>query len=156
MSKSASSVLTANRLRDGTVVFLDHDGVWVESFAGAAIARSPDEARALEARGVHDAARNLVVEPYLIELRDVAGRLEPVRYRERVRIAGPSIIDDVPGYQSPSPHASPTSPPTPPAWGEDRGEGQHKAPTQYPAPHPNPLPVKNGEREHGVQLTEAA
>src|SRR3989442_1217325 len=105
MSKSALqiSILTANRLGDGVVVFLDYDGSWVESLAGAAVGRSPDEMRALEARGAHDAARNLVVEPYLIEVHETAGRLTPIRYRERVRVAGPSILEDVPGYASPIP-----------------------------------------------------
>ena len=105
MSKSAAiSVLTANRLSDGAVVFLDFDGVWVESLRGAVVARSPDEARALESRGAFDAARNLVVEPYLVEMNEVAGNLVPVRFRERVRLGGPSILDDVPGYvETPKP-----------------------------------------------------
>jgi uncharacterized protein DUF2849 len=95
-------VLTANRLHDGAVVFLNFDGDWVASLLGVVIARSPDEARGLEARGVHDAARNLVVDPYLVEMREVAGVLLPLRQRERVRLSGPSILDDVPGYLAPA------------------------------------------------------
>ena len=78
-------VLTANRLRDGAVVFLNFDGDWVASLLGVVIARSPDEARGLEARGVHDAARNLVVDPYLVEMREVAGVLLPLRARASQR-----------------------------------------------------------------------
>lgn len=105
MSKRAPSisVLTANRLHDGIVVFLDAAGAWVESIEGASVARSPEAAQALEALGVRDAAANLVVEPYLVEVRESGGRLVPVRVRERVRIAGPSILDDVPGYVAPTP-----------------------------------------------------
>lgn len=104
MSKNAPqhSILTANRLGDGIVVFLDFEGAWSESLAEAVVARSPDEVRALEDRGAYDAGRNLVVEPYLVEIREAAGRLEPIRYRERVRAAGPTILDDVPGYVSPT------------------------------------------------------
>src|SRR5262245_22826211 len=104
MSKISAHVhiLTANRLRDGAVVFLNFDGDWVQTLAGAVIARSPDEVRGLEARGVHDAARNLVVDPYLAEMREVAGALQPLRQRERVRLAGPSILSDVPGYVPPA------------------------------------------------------
>jgi hypothetical protein len=93
MSRPTSTlwVLTANRLSDGIVVFLHHDGGWVQSFAGAAVARTPEEAHALEARGSRDALRNRVVDPYLVEVAERAGRLEPIRYRERVRILGPSI-----------------------------------------------------------------
>jgi hypothetical protein len=102
MSRSAEiSVLTANRLGDGTVVFLDFEGAWSENLAEAVIARSPDEARALQDRGTYDAEHNLVVEPYLVEVRETAGGFVPIRYRERVRVAGPSILDDVPGYVAP-------------------------------------------------------
>ena len=46
MSKTAAvSVLTANRLGDGIVVFLDFEGAWSESLAEALVARSPDEVR---------------------------------------------------------------------------------------------------------------
>ena len=103
MSKSAPhiSVLTANRLDDGIVVFLDFEGAWNESLAEAVVARDPGEARALEDRGAYDAAHNLVVEPYLVEVRETQAGLTPVRYRERVRAGGPSVLDDVPGYVAP-------------------------------------------------------
>ena len=165
MSKNAAklSLLTANRLGDGTVVFLDFEGAWNESIAEALVAHSPDEVRALEDRGAYDAARNLVVEPYLVEIREAAGRFEPIRYRERVRAAGPSMLDHVPGYVAPSPSsgASLPSPHAPSALGEGhggavppaRGEGRPQAPAQsVSAPHPSPLPA-SGERE---PLVEAA
>ena len=139
MSKRAPgvAVLTANRLHDGIAVYLAADGRWVESIAAAAIARSPDEARALQEQGARDAARNLVVEPYLAEVAETGGHLVPARMRERVRVEGPSILHDVPGYAgspsthagSHSPRATPTSPPAPTARGEGRGEGQGHTPT---------------------------
>lgn len=104
MSKKAPtlSVLTANRLSDGVIVFLDFEGAWSTIFAEATVASSPDEVRALEDRGAYDAQRNLVVEPYLVEVREIDGQLVPVRQRERVRAAGPSILADVPGYVAPA------------------------------------------------------
>jgi hypothetical protein len=168
MSKSArlTSVLTANRLGDGAVVFLDGDGAWTETISAAAIARTPEAARALEARGAHDAARNLVVDFYLVEVREAADGPTPVRMRERVRVAGPSILGDVPGYASPSPRASPTPPRAPSTRGEGRGlpsakaegEGQTLARTlpSVAPPHPSPLPVKNGDRESRAPAPEAA
>ncbi len=104
VSKNATqrSILTANRLGDGTAVFLDFEGAWSEIIAEAVVANSPDEVRALEDRGAYDSAHNLVVEPYLVEVREVAGRIEPIRYRERVRAGGPTILEDVPGYVSPA------------------------------------------------------
>jgi hypothetical protein len=95
-------VLTANRLGDGAVVFLNFDGDWAASLTGVVIARSPDEARGLEARGLFDARRNLVVDPYLVDMREAAGALVPLRQRERVRLEGPSIVGDVPGYVAPA------------------------------------------------------
>ena len=132
MSKNAPqrSILTANRLGDGAVIFLDFEGAWSEAIDEALVALSPDEVRALEDRGAYDSAHNLVVEPYLVEIREVAGRIEPVRYRERVRAGGPTILDDVPGYVSPA------------------------------APHPSPLPVVSETRlRHGGErelIVEAA
>jgi len=113
MSKNTPqiSVLTANRLGDGIVVFLGSNGDWIEGIGDVAVARSPEEARALEAQGARDTANNVVVDAYLVEVREAAGGLTPVRTRERVRVAGPSILADVPGYVSPSPHRSPR-------WGE--------------------------------------
>ena len=103
MSKRAPevSVLTANRLTDGTVVFLAPDGNWVERIEGAAVARSAEETAALQAQGARDAARNLVVEPYLAELTESGAHPVPARMRERVRVEGPSILADVPGYVPP-------------------------------------------------------
>jgi hypothetical protein len=122
MSKSSGhvQVLTANRLGDGAVVFLNFDGDWVATLAGVVIARSPDEARGLAARGHFDAGRNLVVDPYLVEMRELAGALVPLRQRERVRLDGPSILDDVPGYAAPS--LLPNTADSPGATGNARAE----------------------------------
>ncbi|MGE0850555.1 MAG: DUF2849 domain-containing protein [Hyphomicrobiaceae bacterium] len=103
MSRNAEiSVLTANRLSDGAVVFLDFEGAWSESFAEAVLARTPDEVRALQDRATYDAFHNVIVEPYLVEVCETEAGLTPVRYRERVRAGGPSVLDDVPGYTAPS------------------------------------------------------
>jgi hypothetical protein len=103
MSKrsTGSSILTANRLSDGRAVFLDFEGAWNESIDVALVARTSQELTELEARGAFDAAQNLVVEPYLVEVRETDGCLVPVRQRERVRAGGPSILNDVPGYAAP-------------------------------------------------------
>jgi hypothetical protein len=116
------SVLTANRLQDGIVVYLAADGRWVETIDGAVVTRSAEEARALQEQGARDAARNLVVEPYLAAVAETGGRLAPARMRERVRMEGPSVLGDVPGY-APSPRTTSTSPRARTARGEGQVEG---------------------------------
>jgi hypothetical protein len=64
------SVLTANRLADGAVVFLDFEGDWSDNLAAAVVARAADERRALNDRGRYEAERRLVVEPHLLEVEE--------------------------------------------------------------------------------------
>ena len=137
MSKTSAhvTVLTANRLADGAVVFLNFDGDWVATLTGVVIARSPDEARGLEARGAYDARRNLVVDPYLVDMREIAGTLVPLRQRERVRLSGPSIVDDVPGYLAPVGNEG--GPPQP-AGPSVKAEGGDLV---RPRPEPRPQPA---------------
>jgi hypothetical protein len=81
--------LTANRLVDGTVVYWQ-SGHWVESFGdGESFASEADGKAALAAAQAFVAA-NLVVNPYLFELKD--GR--PAKEREIIRAMGPSVRSD--------------------------------------------------------------
>ena len=97
------SILTANRLGDGIVVFLDFEGAWSESIAEAASLVHPTRSRALAgSRGSYDAgtqSRGRTLSGR--GPRSRPARLDPIRYRERVRVGGPSILDDVPGYVAP-------------------------------------------------------
>jgi hypothetical protein len=95
MFKAASAgpkkAITANRLSDGLVVFLDDAGGWSLSVADARlVVDGPelDEANAY-ARAQHDA--RIVVEPYAIDIDVVDGRPVPVRFRERIRAVGPTV-----------------------------------------------------------------
>jgi hypothetical protein len=134
MSKAPTvCVLTANRLRDGTVVFLDFEGAWSETLVEGLVARSPDEVRALRDRGSYDAIRSIVVDPYLIEVHETLSGLLPIRYRERVRATGPSVLDDVPGYREP-------------AAGQRQGLQERLA---YASPPREPQPVE-GPQMHGM------
>jgi hypothetical protein len=166
MSKRAPnvSVLTANRLTDGIVVYLAADGQWIESVEGAAIARTADEVKALQAQGARDAARNLVVEPYLAEVAEEAGaRPLLARMRERVRVEGPSILGDVPGYVAPggAPGANGVRPLASNVRASHNRGGEGSDPVSVhtptsalaPAPHPGPLPASG---ESGSLSVEAA
>ena len=89
-------VVTANRLTDGHVVWLTEDAGWSEAIADARIF-DPADAEAGIAAALHDEARQIIVAPYTTEM-DTAkagetdqGR-QPIRFRERIRANGPSIL----------------------------------------------------------------
>ena len=89
-------VVTANRLRDGIVVYLAADGGWRERVADAAIA--DDQGERLMALASAAVEARLVIDPYLIEVVEDGGLVRPSRYREVIRATGPSVetIADLP------------------------------------------------------------
>jgi sulfite reductase (NADPH) hemoprotein beta-component len=83
--------ITANRLSDGRVVFLDEAGGWTLSIADALLVTDGpplDEANAY-AKAQSDA--RIVVEPYPIDIAIADGLPVPVRLRERIRAEGPTV-----------------------------------------------------------------
>lgn len=92
---AALQVVTANRLTDGVVVYLDPAGGWSERAEQGQLATSEDQAEALMAVAAAAVVRREVVAPYLIEVSDAGGRLAPVRLRERIRAMGPTVRLDL-------------------------------------------------------------
>ena len=86
-----AQVITANRLRDGAVVYLSVEGEWVPSLEAAATGLDAAAAAALALEGERAVADCLIVAPYLIEVETTAQGPRPKRYREQLRAAGPSI-----------------------------------------------------------------
>ena len=88
-----TSIVTANRLRDGVAVWLGRDGQWVEQIAEAelleenAAGEIPDPAVSSGGEGVVDVRR--------IEARLVEGVPVPDARRERLRSIGPSVRADL-------------------------------------------------------------
>ncbi|MEN3975216.1 DUF2849 domain-containing protein [Emcibacter sp. SYSU 3D8] len=80
-------VVTANRLRDGVIVYFNSDSGWTAQIHEATVAAG-EESEALVAAAEKDAAANLVVGVYAIE---ITGDHQPLTARERIRAAGPSI-----------------------------------------------------------------
>jgi hypothetical protein len=91
MVGSMGQVITANRLKDGTVVFLGTEFNWVEQIADARLFNSAEAVAAGLAATKKDEVDNLVVEIYAIEVSDKAGAVVPVRLREAIRASGPTI-----------------------------------------------------------------
>jgi hypothetical protein len=90
MSATTAKAVTANRLRDGAVVFRRADGSWGLRVEEAVLAAAEPDAQALLASAEQDAAAALVVAPYLIDVDAAAGAPVPTQYRERIRAFGPS------------------------------------------------------------------
>ena len=87
----ALQVVTANRIGDGTVVYLTRVGGWSERITDGQVSRSDEECDALMAVARATAEIPAVVEPYVIDVVEEAGAVRPVRYREAIRARGPTI-----------------------------------------------------------------
>jgi hypothetical protein len=87
-------ILTANRLTDGIAVWYA-DGGWAETVDHADLAHDKAAEDRLEAIGAKAYAANEVVDVNLIDADVVNGVVEPVRLREKIRAAGPTIRNDL-------------------------------------------------------------
>lgn len=92
-------IVTANLLAGGNVVFLAGEGRWSSDVGEARVAEDKEQAAALEALARDSVARNVVVDPYLIDVERAEGGLRATKYRELLRTAGPSVRPDL-GYQA--------------------------------------------------------
>lgn len=82
-------MVTANRLRDGAVVFLASGRRWTTRVGEGHVAET--EAHATQLLQAAEAMPTEVVGPYLIEVATEGGGWVPTRYRERIRAQGPSV-----------------------------------------------------------------
>ena len=83
-------MLTANRLIDGTVLYW-RAGQWVESLAEGEIFPDDAAAKAGLAAAQHFVTGNIVVNPYLFEMKGD----RPLKEREIIRALGPSVHDNL-------------------------------------------------------------
>ncbi len=88
----SQQVVTANRLRDGAVVYLAEDGTWTERIDEARIAEDAEFAQELLATGEAAQRDGLGVEPNLTKRGD---GWHPQGCRETIRSKGPSVRLDL-------------------------------------------------------------
>ncbi len=81
------SVVTANRLVDGIVVYLASDGSWTEDLSSARIASTEEETKALEEQAAKDVKARKVVAVYPMEVAIKDGAVDPLSVREKIRAA---------------------------------------------------------------------
>lgn len=96
---------TANNLLDGEVVWLGHNGAWVKSVSAARVFSTEEERHAGAELAAEADAENLVVEPYEIDVALENGAVTPLKFRERIRAAGPTMRLDL-GKQADSTHTA--------------------------------------------------
>jgi hypothetical protein len=105
MAKASDpQMLTANRLVDGDVLYWK-EGNWVLSLREADVFAEPkaaDDALAAAQKYVTD---NVVVNPYLFDVKTDAKGIHPVKEREIIRAAGPTVRFDL-GKQAAQPRAA--------------------------------------------------
>ena len=87
-------MLTANRLRDGDVLYRKGDG-WVLALGDGDVYPDPASAEAALKAAAAETVRNEFVAPYLFEVREADGKIVPVKEREIIRAAGPTVRQDL-------------------------------------------------------------
>jgi hypothetical protein len=90
----ADKIVTANRLNDGLVVYLNGAG-WSERIEDARIAGDDAAADGLLAEAEGQGQEIRVIEPYLIEVAIEGAAPRPVSYREAIRAQGPTVRLDL-------------------------------------------------------------
>ncbi len=88
-------VLTANRLSDGEVVYLAADGAWVEDLDAASTLVTKADGEAALATGAEAEQNQQVVQAYLFDVVDALAPLRPIKKREIIRAAGPTVRTDL-------------------------------------------------------------
>ena len=88
------TVVTANRLADGSVVFLNARLEWVRSFRDAEVFAEGRDSEALQ-HAKRDEAEQIVVDPYAVEVVQRDGAVVPKALREAIRAAGPTVRVDL-------------------------------------------------------------
>ena len=105
MAAPTTQMLTANRLVDGDVLYWKA-GDWVLALKDGEVFADAKAADAALAAAQKYVTGNAVVNPYLFDVRTDAQGVHPVKEREIIRAAGPTVRFDL-GKQSSDPSLRP-------------------------------------------------
>jgi len=86
--------ITANRLREGDVVYLTDSGQWSVFLNKSRISSDEAVLEEMQAQAEADVSARKIVAPYLIELVEIDGILQPLSTREAIRATGPTVSAD--------------------------------------------------------------
>jgi hypothetical protein len=85
------NVVSANRLIDGTVVYLDPQGNWVEQLEAAAVFTSDADCEAGLETAQAAVGANLVVDPFAVAIVEDGNGRRAASLRDAIRALGPTI-----------------------------------------------------------------
>ena len=88
-------VITANRLKDGDVVYLTPKNKWSERIDDATVAHSDEDAAALMTIAKQAIEDLEIIGPYEFDVEYSGQTPKPISMREIIRAAGPSIRRDL-------------------------------------------------------------
>lgn len=86
-----SKIISANRLSDGIVVYFEGAGSWRENIDLGQILASEAEVEAALGAARIDAKRNLIVDPFAVEVASGDNGLNALSLRDAIRARGPTI-----------------------------------------------------------------
>ena len=86
--------ITANRLRQGDIVYLTDSGKWSNHLNESRISDDDSVVQEMMAQAEADVAARLVVSVYAMEVVEIDGILQPLSTREIIRAAGPTVRAD--------------------------------------------------------------
>jgi Protein of unknown function (DUF2849) len=93
MTDGTLKIATANRLADGAAVYFTASGDWSEFIDdGLVVADHAAAERLMKTAGL-SVRRQVVINPYLIDMVADGAAVRPRRVRETIRAGGPSIAD---------------------------------------------------------------
>ena len=94
MTATTNTIVTAQRLRDGTVVYLGSAHAWVDSVEAAIPMTRPDADAALEWLRLPENQLE-VVDAYAVPIAASEGAIVPLKIRERIRARGPTVLPEL-------------------------------------------------------------
>ena len=87
-------ILTANSLLSGGVVYLTSQNNWSPFISLAQVSDDADTIERLEAIGLQAENEQIIVGPFLIAVTIENGFPRPTRFREQLRVNGPSVRNE--------------------------------------------------------------
>lgn len=95
MKFKGPQILTANRLCDGSVVYLSGADAWSDWLKDARVAADKTEAECLMQVAEKSVNERIIVEPYLMQVIIDGASIQPVNVREAIRARGPTVRPDL-------------------------------------------------------------